>query len=294
MGFGNAKITSIEQEKVEDRDPNLYIKRAEKALKRGDASRAVFECDKAIKFSNNNRHYIFEKVKIMFYCGLYYECIELIDKYYDSFKHKFVNTRSDCKKFEKLLYFLYKSYFITKSPGKGLLVFLYSLTYGRKFVKFMKFAAVAAYIIGFLGTYIYIKGNTPNTSKNFFQQISSFVEQFHLKDSYSKTENNQDSVKVNSVQPQKEKTRPISKKEAISILMNLKAKQDMTVNYPSEDSVIPTHINNEDYYKISLTFTYVLDNPPRTRTTSEGDYYINIYTKEVYWVSNNRLEKYIP
>lgn len=105
MPFENIKIESVE--KVEDTNPNLYIRRAEECLKSGNIRQAINECDKAIKFSNNENHYIFEKVRILFSSKLYNECMELLKTHMGSFLNEFNedkrnevnNYYSVCKKY---------------------------------------------------------------------------------------------------------------------------------------------------------------------------------------------------
>ncbi len=81
--------TSIETEKEIDTNPDLYMRRAEDALKRSDVSAALDECDKAIFYSNNNSAYLFEKARILLACELYEQCMSLIKKHMYSFKKSF-------------------------------------------------------------------------------------------------------------------------------------------------------------------------------------------------------------
>ncbi|WP_343346242.1 right-handed parallel beta-helix repeat-containing protein [Terrisporobacter petrolearius] len=74
--FGEAKVVGSED--IEDRDPNLYAKRSEEALREGRYNDAVFEIDKAIEYSGRNIEYIYQKVKILFAIGSYRECYNLI------------------------------------------------------------------------------------------------------------------------------------------------------------------------------------------------------------------------
>lgn len=57
-------VKSITTERVEDTNPNLYVKRAEQMLKDGKYEEAVYEVDKAVKFSNNSKAYINEYNKV--------------------------------------------------------------------------------------------------------------------------------------------------------------------------------------------------------------------------------------
>lgn len=74
--FGEVEVISSED--VEDRDPNLYAKRSEEALKQGRYKDSVFEINKAIEYSGRNIEYIYQKVKILFAIGSYTECYTLI------------------------------------------------------------------------------------------------------------------------------------------------------------------------------------------------------------------------
>ncbi|WP_176461821.1 zinc ribbon domain-containing protein [Anaeromicrobium sediminis] len=96
--------------------------------------------------------------------------------------------------------------------------------------------------------------------------------------------NSNENAKINKI---------ISKEEAIQILMNAKCVEDMTVNRPSEEEITIENINNEEYYRIPLTFTYSFTDETgsiRTRTTSEGTYYVNTQTRDLYIDKGNGLE----
>ncbi|MGV8983962.1 YARHG domain-containing protein [Clostridium sp.] len=173
MGFGKAKITSVKQEKVEDRDPNLYIKRAEAALGRQDINRALFECDKAIEYSNGDVNYIFEKVKILFHSGSYYECSNLIDNNLFNFKTKYAKNRGDCSKFEELLYFRHKSYSRSGRKLEALKIYFESLTYGKARMKFFGISVVVFIIV------IVIVNSMPkeNAMSDFYAEANEFGNQ---------------------------------------------------------------------------------------------------------------------
>lgn len=74
--FGEAKV--INEELVEDVDPNLYVKRAEDFLKQGNYRQALKEIDSAINFGGNRIEYAYQKVKILFAIGEYKNCYDLI------------------------------------------------------------------------------------------------------------------------------------------------------------------------------------------------------------------------
>ena len=63
MVFGKLRIVS--EERIEDTNPDLYIRRAKDSIRKGNLNQAIAECDKAILFSNQKAHYIFEKAKIL-------------------------------------------------------------------------------------------------------------------------------------------------------------------------------------------------------------------------------------
>ena len=91
MGFGTPQI--ISQETVEDTNPDLYARRAENELSQRRIGSAINEIDRAIKYSGRNVHYIYEKVKILFYGRRYGECYYLISKNKESFKRSFSEDR---------------------------------------------------------------------------------------------------------------------------------------------------------------------------------------------------------
>ncbi|MFW6017026.1 MAG: hypothetical protein ACOCRK_11360, partial [bacterium] len=75
------KIEKVE--KVEEKDPDLYMKRAESFLRRGSdyVNQALKECDKAIKFSDYDANYIYEKFRILFYIKDYKGCLDLYKQF---------------------------------------------------------------------------------------------------------------------------------------------------------------------------------------------------------------------
>ncbi len=84
----------------------------------------------------------------------------------------------------------------------------------------------------------------------------------------------------------------MNKKQAIDILMNFKKNEGTEVNRPLESDVRLERIKDNDYYKIDLTFTYRVDSQ-RTRTTSEGTYYIELSTGNVYGYMRDDYEYYM-
>lgn len=76
--FEEAKVVLVED--VQDSNPNLYVERAEEALKNGRYEDALKEIDQAISFSDGQVNYKYEKVKILFSIGKYYECYNIIQK----------------------------------------------------------------------------------------------------------------------------------------------------------------------------------------------------------------------
>lgn len=77
--FENSRVTSFEQSKIIDTDCELYVKRCERELIKGNYIKAKEEIDKAIKFSKNEKekkHCIKEKLRLLvnedyvkFVCG---------------------------------------------------------------------------------------------------------------------------------------------------------------------------------------------------------------------------------
>ena len=61
--FEEAKVVLVED--VQDSNPNLYVERAEEALKNGRYEDALKEIDQAISFSDGQVNYKYEKVKIL-------------------------------------------------------------------------------------------------------------------------------------------------------------------------------------------------------------------------------------
>ena len=76
--FEEAKVVLVED--VQDSNPNLYVERAEEALKNGRYEDALKEIDQAISFSDGQVNYKYEKVKILFSIGKYYDCYNIIQK----------------------------------------------------------------------------------------------------------------------------------------------------------------------------------------------------------------------
>jgi tetratricopeptide (TPR) repeat protein len=86
MGFKIVKQTTTE---VEDRDPNLYVRRAEDSLRKRHYSEALTEMDKAINFAPQNKKngYLFEKIKIYEAIGKDSTSIGFIKKHIGTFYH---------------------------------------------------------------------------------------------------------------------------------------------------------------------------------------------------------------
>ena len=100
------EIISEETEIVEDKNPEIYVKRAEDQLSNGDIQSAIKEIDTAIAYceSPKKHHYIYEKAKILFAANKNADCVNLMKMhlkyFYDSF---------DSKKFIKVVELLIKS-----------------------------------------------------------------------------------------------------------------------------------------------------------------------------------------
>ena len=123
MVFGNVRIVS--EERIEDTNPDLYIRRAEDSIRKGNLNQAIAECDKAILFSNQKAHYIFEKAKILNQSGRFEECYDLIR----SNLSKFSKGLSESSYSLSLFYFHY-SYFKRKVPP-GLSLKMSNIAGGR-------------------------------------------------------------------------------------------------------------------------------------------------------------------
>jgi hypothetical protein len=123
----------------------------------------------------------------------------------------------------------------------------------------------------------YINWYSPDTKKILYHVVISAEEVFD-----SDTKNSKEIETTNS---------QITKAQAIQILMDIKKKENMVVNKPSEKDIIMEQKNNKNYYRIDLTFTYKLDHS-RSRTSSEGTYYIDAETGKLYHDIGNGLEKY--
>lgn len=86
----NFKIKKINTKNIEDRDPNLYVRRAEEELKKGQYFAALNEIDKAISFATTNKiQYVWEKLKIYQATRIEAGCKEFVYKHIiDIFKYR--------------------------------------------------------------------------------------------------------------------------------------------------------------------------------------------------------------
>ncbi|MEH7009213.1 Ig-like domain-containing protein [Neobacillus niacini] len=77
------KIVSQTVTEVEDRDPNLYVRRAEDSLKQRQYTQALNEMEKAISYAPHNKKnsYIFEKIKIYEAIGRDSTSVDFIKKH---------------------------------------------------------------------------------------------------------------------------------------------------------------------------------------------------------------------
>jgi len=100
------ETVSVTIENVEDKNPEIYVKRAEDKLSKGDIQSGIKEIDTAIAYCEPSKkhHYIYEKVKILFAAHKNADCVNLmkmhLKHFYDSF---------DSKKFIKVVELLIKS-----------------------------------------------------------------------------------------------------------------------------------------------------------------------------------------
>lgn len=145
--FGDAfEIESIENVEVIDTDPNIYVKRAEEELKNRRYRNAINEIDDAIKYSEDKKYYMLEKVKILsassyaqnnmrmecinyiknnlntFYSNLNInEFIEIIGYYNDCFKQSKSNI-TEVLKSKGIPYILGEDYYDEKYIDKQLIL----------------------------------------------------------------------------------------------------------------------------------------------------------------------------
>lgn len=103
MAFGEPRITEVEQ--IVDTNPDLYLRRAEDALRRGDIQASLRECDQAISYSNGSSHYVFEKAKILNHMGSFSSCIDVIQRHLQQFKQEL-----DQYKLGEVFLYLFYSY----------------------------------------------------------------------------------------------------------------------------------------------------------------------------------------
>ena len=80
MGF---TIISQVTEKVEDSNPAVWARAAERSLINGNSARALAEIDKAIVYSNGSDHYLFEKVSILHAVRHYSMCLSMLNSHID-------------------------------------------------------------------------------------------------------------------------------------------------------------------------------------------------------------------
>ncbi|MFW6015613.1 MAG: hypothetical protein ACOCRK_04185 [bacterium] len=85
MSFGKPKIKI---EKIEDKNADLYIKRAEQNLRSNNVSEALKEINKAISFAKNKEDYLFEKARVLYSAMQYEEVVNLIKVNYNNFCKK--------------------------------------------------------------------------------------------------------------------------------------------------------------------------------------------------------------
>ena len=112
MAFGTPKVTNVEQ--VVDTNPDLYIKRAEQAIRNGNVNEALTECDLAIEYSHGGSHYVFEKAKILNHSGFFHQCLKLIQNHIYKF-HKEMNLQ----KLGEVYMYVYCSYHNMKFRHHG-------------------------------------------------------------------------------------------------------------------------------------------------------------------------------
>lgn len=74
---------------IEDTNPDIWLRSSEESLKNSNIDEALYKIDKAIYYSNENTHYVFEKVKVLYSSGRYDECLEIINSKIQDFQRDF-------------------------------------------------------------------------------------------------------------------------------------------------------------------------------------------------------------
>lgn len=92
--------TQQKTERVEDTNPDVWVRSSEESVKNGNINEALYKIDKAISYSNGRSHYLFEKVKILSSSARYHECLELICSKMKVFKKDFEGTEKLHKLFD--------------------------------------------------------------------------------------------------------------------------------------------------------------------------------------------------
>jgi hypothetical protein len=139
---------------------------------------------------------------------------------------------------------------------------------------------------GYMNTgWINDSGNWFYTYKDGIMAHDCYIGDYYL---------NSNGAWTNSITENEEIERPnlqITKTKAIQILLAAKK----YLNKPSDKDISLVSINNREYYRILVNFTYPLQNADGTikyRTTSEATCYIDTNTGELYTDMGNGLVKY--
>jgi len=100
------EIISEKIEIIEYKNLDIYVKRAEYQLSKGDIQSAIEEIDTAITYCEPNKkhHYIYEKAKVLFAANNNTDCVILMRHHLKDFYDNF-----DSIKFSKSLELLIKS-----------------------------------------------------------------------------------------------------------------------------------------------------------------------------------------
>ncbi|MGL6104526.1 hypothetical protein [Romboutsia sp.] len=117
--FEGFEIESITQEKVIDKNPDIYVTRSEQALKDKRFRNAIDEINDAVMYAEEKTHYMLEKIKILNACSYYGQVYreECIDYIVENIVHFY-----ECLKIEDFLQDIIQKYEECFSSGKSNIV----------------------------------------------------------------------------------------------------------------------------------------------------------------------------
>ena len=178
------EIEIIEDEECIITDPDLYKRRSDAALRRGDRESAINEINEALKYSHNARRYLISRLSIQ----LDKDCSRLPDFYFDEFSKIYESGEKYKGKYNKraMLFPIY--WLLIKNCGKESFLFIINcLLYAMVFILAALFLGnrylgildnpspllicglfligiipivIAKFYIGLRGTYIYYRNFT--------------------------------------------------------------------------------------------------------------------------------------